>query len=178
MGEAAMATVALQPNKWPSKGQMNAFYGDPDVNNDGAPDLQWEQRNLTKILPPYQLYYNTKPVKLITCHRLVANSLNRCLTVIGAEFDEEERAKYELDVFGGVYNFRAKRGNPESLSIHSWAAAIDLSPRINAFRVRYGSVPNMMPARVVEIFRAESWTWGGPWRNADGMHFQAAAESA
>ncbi len=163
-------------NKWPKQNPaaMNAFYGDPDVNNDLTQDLDWAVKNLTQIVPPYPMFYAGKPVKLITCHVKVADSLKRILGQIGEAFDAAERKQYGLDEYGGVNNFRAKRSNPDSLSVHSWACAIDLSPTINAFRVKYGSRPNMMPPLVVDFFEAEGWTWGGPWSNGDAMHFQAA----
>lgn len=163
-------------SRWPlqSPVAMNAFFGDPDVNNDAAPDVDWQNKNLVPLEPPYPLFYAGKPVKKITVHRLVAPSLLLCLAAIPQVLTQSEIEQYRLDEYGGAFNFRAKRGNPDSLSIHSWGAAIDLSPSINAFRVKYGAVPNMMPMRVVEVFESEGWTWGGPWSNADGMHFQAA----
>lgn len=167
----------LSPQKWPGKADMNAFYGNPDVNNDGAADLDWQAKNLTMIAAPYMMFYGGKQVRNITVNRRCADSLLRCLTVIGDEFSALERAQYQLDQFGGVYNFRKKRGSA-GLSIHSWAAAIDLAPAINAFGVKYGTVQNMMPRRVVDIFAAESWVWGGPWSKPDAMHFQAARADA
>jgi len=168
---------ALSPQKWPGKADINAFYGNPDANNDGAADIDWSAKHLTTIVAPYLMFYAGKQVKNITVNRGCADSLLRCLTAIGEEFGAQDRARYQLDQFGGVYNFRKKRGGG-GLSIHSWAAAIDLAPAINGFRVKYGSQPNMMPKAVVDIFAAESWVWGGPWSNADAMHFQAAKVDA
>lgn len=162
---------------WPGKASINAFYGNPDVNNDGVADLDWQQKNLTLIAAPYLMYYGSKQVRNITVHRRCADSLLRCLTAIGESFEPEERARHQLDQFGGVFNFRKKRGG-NGLSIHSWAAAIDLAPAINGFGVKYGSVPNMMPMAVVRIFEAEGWVWGGLWSKADAMHFQAALVDA
>jgi len=162
---------------WPGKADMNAFYGNPDVNNDGAADLDWQAKNLTMIAAPYMMFYDGKQVRNITVHRNCADSLLWCLTAIGEEFSPADRAKYQLDQFGGVYNFRRKRGG-KGLSIHSWAAAIDLAPALNAFGWTYGSRPNMMPKAVVDIFSARKWVWGGLWSKADAMHFQAAASNA
>lgn len=169
--------MAPSPNKWPSKAEMNSFYGNPDVNNDGVADLDWQARNLTLIAAPYPMFYAGKPVRNITVHWRCSESLSRCLEAIGLELSATDRTRYQLDQLGGVFNFRRKRGGT-GLSIHSWAAAIDLAPAINAFGVRYGSRENMMPMQVVDIFRAEGWVWGGLWSNADAMHFQAAAADA
>lgn len=159
---------------WPnqSTAALNKFYGNPD-NGSGSADLDWQRANLTTIIPPYPMFYDGKKVGKITVHKLVADSLLRVLTKIGQEFPAAERKRYGLDQFGGVFNFRRKRGGT-GLSTHSWAVAIDLAVALNGFGVKYGSKPNMMPMRVVEIFEAEGWTWGGLWSNPDAMHFQAA----
>ena len=78
-----------------------------------------------------------------------------------------------MHLCGGAFNFRLKRGG-NSLSIHSWGAAIDLDPERNALGRRYRAGAGMMPMAVVEIFAAEGWVWGGPWSRPDAMHFQAA----
>lgn len=159
---------------WPNQSiaALNKFYGNPD-NGSGSADLDWQRANLTTIVPPYAMFYDGKKVGKITVHKKVADSLLRVLTKIGSEFSAAQRKQYGLDQFGGVFNFRRKRGGT-GLSTHSWAIAIDLAVALNGFGVKYGSKPNMMPMRVVEIFQEEGWTWGGLWSNADAMHFQAA----
>lgn len=175
-------------NNWPKQtlAEMNAFYGNPDKNNDGAPDIDWQQQNLTTIIPPYDLYYprqnsngtitkrGTKFSK-ITINKACADSLYRVLDNIGRNFSVKDREKYELDICGGAFNFRPMRSGA-SLSVHSWAAAIDLSHLINYYKRPYDSSPNslMMPQRAVDIFADEGWVWGGKWRIGDAMHFQAA----
>lgn len=167
--------VASRAAAWPPQAPaaMNAFYGDPDVNHDGVADLAWQKKNLTTIVPPYRMYYDGEPVKRITVHKRIAVSLVRILTRIGETFDAAERKALQLDQYGGVNNFRRKRGG-KGLSIHSWAAAIDLAPAVNGFGVRYDEAAGMMPMAVVRIFEAEGWEWGGLWSRPDAMHFQAA----
>ncbi|MCR6672216.1 M15 family metallopeptidase [Devosia ginsengisoli] len=160
-------------SNWPKQSQMAAFFGNPDTNNDGVADLKWQQDNLTAIEPPYPMFYAGKPVRKITCHVKVADSLMRILTKIGDSFTEAERKQYGLDQYGGVFNFRPKRAGT-SLSTHAYACAIDLAATLNPFRAKYGSRPNMMPMAAVKIFEAEGWIWGGLWSNGDAMHFQAA----
>lgn len=160
-------------NAWPKQSAMTDFYGNPDANGDGKPDAAWEAKNLVYITPPYQMYYDGKPITRIRCHRLVADSLSRVLTGIGKEIPADVIKRCGLDQFGGVYNFRPKRAG-STLSTHAFAAAIDLAPALNPFKVKYGSRPNMMPMAVVKIFEAEGWVWGGLWSNGDAMHFQAA----
>lgn len=183
------------PN-WPKQNAaaMNAFYGDPDKNDDGRPDADWEARNIVRITPPYQLYYpiedrngriikRGKRMNTISVHYKVAESLMRVLVKIRDMIPPEAIVRHELDIFGGAYNFRLKRGG-NTLSIHSWGAAIDLSHMINYFGKRYKrssvwgerSPRNdiMMPLEVQKFFKEEGWTWGGLWSTPDGMHFQAA----
>lgn len=160
---------------WPNQAaaDLNRFYGNPDANGDGAPDLKWQQENLATIVPPYPMFYDGKKVSKISVHKKAAESLLRVLTKIKAITTAAERKQYGLDQFGGVFNFRRKRGGT-SLSTHSWAIAIDLAVALNGFGVAYGSQPNMMPLKVVAAFEEEGWTWGGLWSKPDAMHFQAA----
>lgn len=159
------------PNQTPAA--LNAFYGNPDKNNDGAPDLEWQRENLVAIPVPYAMFYDGKKVTKISVHKKCADALSRALIAVSKITTAEERKQYQLDRFGGVFNFRRKRGGT-SLSTHSWAIAIDLAPALNGFGVKYGSRPNMMPMKVVEAFEAEGATWGGLWSNPDAMHFQFA----
>lgn len=171
-------------NNWPRQRDMNGFYGNPDVNRDGVADLGWQQKNLVRLTPPYSLYYPRQVArnridkraikfKALTVHKLCAASLEQCLRGLQKEFSAEELYKYELDICGGVFNFRLMRSG-QSLSIHSWGAAIDLSHLINHYRRRYNERLGMMPMRAVKVFKNEGWTWGGLWSTPDAMHFQAA----
>ncbi len=58
----------------------------------------------------------------------------------------------------------------DRLSTHAWAAAIDINPARNQFGQK-----GAMPEKVVELFKAEGWTWGGEWRKPDPMHFEATS---
>lgn len=181
---------------WPNQNAeaLNKFYGNPDVNEDGRPDAAWESKNIIRIVPPYTLYYpiedenkkiikRQKVLKTISVHKKCADSLMRVLTNIGTKIPPEAIKRHELDICGGVYNFRLKRGG-RTLSTHSWGCAIDLSHLINYFGKKYKrssvwgerSPRNdiMMPLEVQKMFKAEGWTWGGLWSTPDGMHFQAA----
>lgn len=159
-------------NSWPKQSQMVAHYGNP-ARADGKADPKWEADNLITIKPPYEMFYDGKPVRSIRVHRLIADSLLRILTKIGTDISAADRKKYGLDQFGGVHNFRIKRSG-QTLSTHAFASAIDLAPALNPFKVKYGARPNMMPMQVVKLFEAEGWVWGGLWANGDAMHFQAA----
>lgn len=162
---------------WPTEKELKSFYGNPDTNGDGSPDVAWESANIVGIKPAYAMvlaWDTTRPVTRIRCHRLVAGSLSKILQEVG-ELGTDFIKKHELDHFGGAYNFRAKRGSP-SLSVHSYGAAIDLSPARNAWKKKWDP-KTMMPLEVVEIFEAHGWVFGGTWSTADAMHFQATGVS-
>lgn len=187
--------------QWPKQNEraMNAFYGDPDRDNDGQPDSSWVSSNVIKIIPPYPLYYPKEVVdprtkkrtiikratqfKHLYFHKKAADSLIAVLNNIKKGIPPDAIIRHELDICGGTFVFRLKR-NGSSLSIHSWASAIDLSHLMNGFGVTWkrSSVwgdrsprnANMMPQEVVKMFRAEGWTWGGLWSTPDAMHFQVA----
>lgn len=161
---------------WPLQSDlaaMHALYGNPDANGDGAPDPAWAAKFLTTIVPPYQMFYGQIPVKRITVNHGCAIQM---LAALGAILDHYKTENAIRDVglhnFSGCYNFRAKRGNPRSLSMHSYACAIDLDAAHNPFRSKKGT----MPQAAVDAFTKQGATWGGTWSPAsrDPMHYQWA----
>jgi len=72
----------------------------------------------------------------------------------------------ELKTWDGVFIIRSKRGLA-SLSLHSWALAVD----INAFENQLNQIPKLSPA-FVKCFTDAGCDWGGTWTRKDGMHFQ------
>lgn len=168
---------------WPKQtpAAMNAYYGNPDANSDGAADAKWEAAHLVSIKPPYRMvlaWDTTKVVKTIRVNKACAESLSRVLEAIIDHYGSQAAVeKARMHLYGGCYNFRVKRGG-STLSIHSWGAAIDLDPERNAFGKVWRSGSGMMPKAVIDIFQAEGWEWGGLWAKADAMHFQAATTGA
>lgn len=74
----------------------------------------------------------------------------------------------EIKTYDGCFNIRKKRGQ-KSMSLHSWALAID----INAFENGFGQKPKMK-LELVACFTDAGFEWGGRWAKPDGMHFQLA----
>lgn len=72
----------------------------------------------------------------------------------------------ELKTWDGCFNIRKKRGG-STMSLHSWAVAIDLNAASNAF----GSKPTLSTG-FVKCFTDAGFDWGGKWSKPDGMHFQ------
>lgn len=72
----------------------------------------------------------------------------------------------ELKTWDGCFNIRNKRGLT-SLSLHSWAIAIDINAAWNGL----GKEPTMSK-ELVSCFTDAGFEWGGLWTRKDGMHFQ------
>lgn len=157
---------------WPRQSECDAFYGSPRGRN-GRPSLIWELANITTIVPPFAMTFAGQPVKSIRVHKKVAASLLRVLTAIWVAAGKNQKVvnDWGASIFGGSYNFRLMTGG-SSLLMHSWGCAIDLDPARNAY---HDTTPNFAKhPEVIKAFAAEGWVWGGKWKNADGMHFQAA----
>lgn len=75
---------------------------------------------------------------------------------------------HELETWDGCFIIRQKRGLT-SMSIHSWANAVD----VNASENGLGKEPKLSPA-FVKCFTDAGCEWGGTWSRKDGMHFQIA----
>lgn len=161
-------------NAWPKQSECAKFYGNPDTNGDGVPDRAWEDANLTRYTPPWQmvLAWNTSAkVAAIRIHKKCAPSL---ATVFQAIWDVYGRQQQQIEarnlhLYGGAYNFRLKRGG-HTLSMHSYGCAIDLDPAHNEFGATHGTIP----LEVIKAFHDEGWVHGGSWAKPDWMHFQAA----
>ena len=133
------------------------------------------------MLPfPMRLSWETETtVRHLTCHREVARSLSRIFDAIWTHFggDIGKIRAAGMDLLGGCYNYRPRR-NGSGLSMHAWGAAIDFDPDHNGLRaVRPDAItPEVcaIPKAIVEIFKAEGWSWGGDWDAPyDPMHFEA-----
>ncbi len=78
------------------------------------------------------------------------------------------------NTYGGCFGPRFSRivgTQLGSLSRHTWAQALDTNTVSNC----QGCVPQM-DCRVVRIFRAHNFAWGGNFLNPDGMHFEWVGE--
>lgn len=89
---------------------------------------------------------------------------------------EQEGISYHIHS-AGCYCFRGVRGlgrqqQPDYIpteSNHALGLAIDINPSSNPYES--GSTTDM-PARMIEIFEAHGFAWGGRWNPPDLMHFQ------
>lgn len=124
-------------------------YGDPTLQN-----------NLVMWDVPTELEIGIIP-KRIYCNRDLIRPLEQAFrNLITRGFVEE------LKTWDGCFNIRKKRGL-NSMSLHSWAIAID----VNAFENGLGVEPKLS-AGFVKCFTDAGFDWGGSWKRKDGMHFQ------
>ena len=157
-------------NPYKGRAALVAAFGDLDVA-DGKilsatmPDgrtltgNQWESRFMAIVpsmpLVPRRLYMNKAIVEPLTL------ALAAC---------EALRDGYKLRTIG-CFAPRGKRGNPSSLSLHSYGIAVDINSDTNPMRA---PIQCDIPQAWIDAFCALGWTWGGKWRTPDPMHFQFA----
>ena len=122
-----------------------------------AIDQAWVARNIVPVEIP--------GMGTTRCHRVMAPQLTAALRDVAAAglYDHLQPRQ-----FGGCFAPRHILFDPRrGLSMHAWGLAIDFNVRDNG----YGATPRM-DRRIVEIFEAWGFAWGGHWRTPDGMHFE------
>lgn len=152
--------------RWPARGEasIRAYYGPPG------------ESQLVRVDPPYPMriaWDPDVPLRTITCHRLVADSLVEVLAAIHARLGAAGIRHHGLDLYGGCYNFRKMRGGA-SWSTHAWGIAIDLDPARNGLRTPWPAEA-AMPVEAIELFEAAGWTSLARAIGRDAMHFQATS---
>lgn len=161
----------LEMNVWPLQRDCDAFYGNPRGAN-GHSNPNWEAANLTRVTPPFHMFYSGKPVASVKIHRKCSASLLRVFNAIFTVAGENQATvnAWGVSTFGGSYNYRLKRGS-NTLSMHAYGCAIDLDPLRHPMR-HFPPSPKF-DARVIKAFADEGWV------NLpnDRMHFQAARVS-
>lgn len=130
----------------------------------GEPNEQMEYRHLTLFEVPKSI---TKEIPEIPRRIYCNKDLVAPLTQAFQNLIDRGLACHIM-TWDGCFNIRKKRG-AKSWSLHSWAIAIDINARWNAF----GAKPQM-DQEVVECFTDAGFEWGGTWSKPDGMHFQLA----
>lgn len=146
---------------WPTQTGARAFYGAPGTNQ-------------VLLQLPYAMTYDGKAVTRMTINAKCANSAERALARIAAEYSEADRRALGLSIFGGCYNNRPMRGGSRP-SMHAYACALDFDPNRN--QLRWGREKARLAKADCEAFwrawEAEGWISLGRTRNFDWMHVQA-----
>lgn len=165
---------------WPLQRDCDAYYGNPRGFG-GKPSPQWEADNLVIVSAPYQLFYDSRPIRGVRVHRKCADSLRRVFSRIweASGRNQDVVDGWGASTFAGAFVYRNKRRGG-TLSMHAYGCALDFDPARNAMGNRRPNFAKAGPNAVVAAFESEGWAWGGRWSGAscDGMHFQAARVNA
>jgi hypothetical protein len=153
-------------SQWPHDDARSraAFYGDPDRGEPG--------RQLVPVTPPFQMYYDGKPIAHVMFHRKAASALSAVFNEIWEHCGKDQAKVNESGAsdFCGSYNPRKIRGSSTVWSNHAYGAAIDLNAKANAMGNHHGT----MPAFIVAAFDRQGFRWGGRYKGRpDWMHFEA-----
>lgn len=155
--------------RWPLDNQtaLIAFYGNPATGE--------VARQLVKIVPPFQMYYDGRPLKTLSFHQKAAPALKAALDEI---WEKSGRSQALLDKEGisncaGTYNPRKVRGSATKWSNHAYGAAIDLDAKDNGLGQK-----GDMPQFVIDAFKRQGARWGGDYRGRkDPMHFEFCTDA-
>lgn len=130
----------------------------------------WASQNVVRI--PLQL--GTRTIRA-RCHKVVAAALQAVFQEITAAGLDTTIRYRGTNTTAGCFNAREARSlgstSGGSVSRHTWAIAMDFNTVSNCL----GCVPTQ-DCRLVQIFRAHGFAWGGNFLTPDGMHFEYVGE--
>lgn len=159
--------VAANPNAWPleREEELNAYYGQPGTN-------------LVMLNLPYPMHLSYQLNTVVTrtqCNPKIKDSLERALKQVLAHYGLGEIQRLRLDIYGGGFDMRKKRGGT-SLSTHAWGIAFDFDPDRN--QLKWGRDRASFARQEYDVWwrcwEDEGWVSLGRSRNFDWMHVQAA----
>jgi hypothetical protein len=147
--------------------QVYAKYGTPNESGTGY--------LVTFNLPyPMRLAWDLKTkVTKIRCHNLIKDKLLNVFNDLQKTYGYDKLVQLEIDVFGGCFEYRKKRGG-DSLSMHSWGIAIDLNPTKNALNSTKLNAQFAKPEYkpMIAIFYKHGFISLGVEKNFDWTHFE------
>ncbi len=158
------------PHTWPrdrgNQQEMRNFYGQP-----GKPAM-------TQVAVPWKMrlaWDKRQTVRSIGVHSKVASSVTNVFKRVHQHYGDAELKRLRLDLFGGCFAARKKRGG-STWSTHAWAVALDFDPERN--QLKWGRDRAAMAHRDYrfwfDAWEADGWVSLGRSRNFDWMHVQAA----
>jgi len=165
-----------QPPTVLTDGQVAQRFGSFDWKPNGETAItilgDWVERNIVTVYIP-QLdgvpTYGGRFSGRVRWHKDGVEPLQHAWRQI-----EAENLLADVLFWDGSFVPRRKAGG-NTLSHHSWGIALDINADWNPF----GNAPAPSGAkgsvrRLVPIFEAHGFAWGGRWRKPDGMHFELA----
>jgi hypothetical protein len=159
--------MLANPNVWPLEREVEliAFYGKPGTN-------------LVMLDLPYPLHLSWDLRSVVTrtqCNAKVKDSLERVLGQVLAHYGIQRIGSLRLDLFGGGFNLRKKRGST-NMSTHAWGIAFDFDPDHNQLKWTRDRASFARPEYDAwwRCWEDEGWVSLGRAKNFDWMHVQAA----
>lgn len=148
------------PKRPRSYSEVKSIFGDPL-------SAGWSSKNLAfcEVAPTLKAF----PVKKgstargFYCHKLLVPIFQKVFEEIVLSGLTDE-----VKTFDGCFNIRKIRGSSTTMSLHSWAIAIDLNYKGNEL----GNPSPEMSADVIAVFKKYGFYWGGNFKRRDGMHFE------
>ncbi|NBE06086.1 M15 family metallopeptidase [Paragemmobacter ruber] len=162
----------VTPHRWPSEGDVPAFYG-PHGTPEGA------RPPLVQVPTPwlFRIAWDLSQTRrFLWAHEKTAASVTRILSRIHHHYGAARIHDLRLDIFSGDYAPRLMRGSRTRWSMHAWGIAYDFDDTEN--RLHWGADrarlarPDYRP--FWEIWEAEGWVSLGRTQDRDWMHVQAA----
>ncbi|MEO1366501.1 MAG: M15 family peptidase [Acidobacteriota bacterium] len=161
--------VDVNPHGWPvdSPEALREFYGRPG-----------DESNLVSKPAPFHFRLAWRPSatrRSVRLHRKVVDSAVRVLERTLDHYGLAEIQRLRLDLFGGDYEDRIRRGGSRK-STHAWGIALDFDPERNPLKANRFQATFSRPDYEAwwSFWEEEGWTSLGRTRNFDWMHVQAA----
>lgn len=128
-------------------------------------DPSFEAKHIVSFTPPYQLFYDTKPIKTARCHKLVVDNFIKAFQGV-----EDAGLADTFQEFNGIYERRPIRGQKAHASCHSWGIAVDMGASSHPL----GSLKTWAKD-ILDAFASAGFFWGGQFVSRhDPMHWQFA----
>ncbi len=152
------ATDVGAPKRPRSYAEVRQIFGDP---------LQagWEASRLgfCALAPIFKAFPLKGTTRGFYCHKLLVSVFQAVFEDIGLAGLADE-----VKSFDGCFSLRKIRGSSTTMSLHSWAIAID----INYVGNELANPHPAMPPAIIAIFEKHGFYWGGNFTRKDGMHFE------
>jgi hypothetical protein len=150
---------------WPRESGVPAYFGEPGTN-------------LVRLELPYPMRLAWDPhteIRSFSCHIKVRDALHRIFRRTLEHYGHDQIVLLRLDLFGGCFNLRKKRGGSE-WSMHAYGIAVDVDPEHN--QLQWGreraALANPAYDKFWQFVEDEGAVSLGRARNFDWMHFQFA----
>jgi lysozyme family protein len=151
---------------WPRQSEVPAFFGSPCEPPMKRLELPFKMRIAWDL---------KKEITGFMIHEKAHDSAARVFDKIWNHYREAGIREIGADLFGGCYNCRKMKGGT-SLSMHSWAIAIDFDPARNQLKWSnlHARLAKPDAVKIWEFWEEEGWLSLGGARDFDWMHVQAA----